>query len=82
LVCRKWGVAKAVLFGPRSEMLIVHDRDAADIPVLESTEKMYDVGAFHFGHVDGCVVVPLADSGSFVRGAYEACLRPVGVARG
>jgi len=38
----------------------------ANIFVLESLdlEKMYEMGAFHFGHFDRGVIVFLADSGS------------------
>jgi len=38
-------------------------RDTANIFVLESLEKMYDMGAFHFGRFDRGVIVFLADSG-------------------
>jgi len=39
------------------------DRDTANIFVLESLEKMYEMGAFHFSHFDRGVIVFLADSG-------------------
>ena len=32
-------------------------RDTANIFVLESLEKMYKMGAFHFGHFDRDVIV-------------------------
>ena len=52
------------MYGSFGELFKGQNRNAtANIFVLESLEKVYAMGAFHFGHFDRGVIVFLADSG-------------------
>jgi len=72
LVLAKGGIiTKAVMFGSFGEPykghnVIIYNRDTANLNlfVVKSLEKVYEMGAFHFGHSDrGVIIVSLVDSG-------------------
>ena len=51
------------MYGSFGELFKGQYGDTSNIFVLESLEKMYKMGAFHFGHFDRSVIIFLADSG-------------------